>query len=285
MGILFAVTALFAWGLGDFLIQRSARKFGDWIALFYIAIFGTVVLLPFVYSEIKPALEAHGLLLAIIAGINFVASLLDFEGLKEGKMAVVAPIFALEIPLASILAFSFLHETISLLQIVLIVATFVGIFLISTKQLHHLKRLHLEKGVWYALFAALGMGTCSFLFGAGARATSPLFVVWFSWAVLTAGTLLYLLLNGEMHQVVKDFRHHKRLIINIGFFDTLAWVSYAYSCRYVPIAVATSISEGYILLSSALGVVVNRERLKLHQYIGFFLAIIALIALALITNS
>ena len=30
IGILFALAALVFWGFGDFLIQRSTRKFGDW---------------------------------------------------------------------------------------------------------------------------------------------------------------------------------------------------------------------------------------------------------------
>ncbi|MBU3978359.1 EamA family transporter [Patescibacteria group bacterium] len=52
MGILFAFIALFSWGIGDFLIQKSTRKFGDWLALFYICAFSTVVLLPFVYKDL-----------------------------------------------------------------------------------------------------------------------------------------------------------------------------------------------------------------------------------------
>jgi len=48
MGITFAFLALAAWGIGDFLIQRTARKFGAGEALFYITAVATVGLLPFV---------------------------------------------------------------------------------------------------------------------------------------------------------------------------------------------------------------------------------------------
>ncbi|MEK7110702.1 MAG: EamA family transporter, partial [Patescibacteria group bacterium] len=74
MGIVFALTALFAWGIGDFLIQRSARKFGDWAALFFIDIFGTIVLLPFVWQDF-PALfrspEHLGILLTASILLTF----------------------------------------------------------------------------------------------------------------------------------------------------------------------------------------------------------------------
>ena len=54
MGILLAITALIAWGLGDFLIERSARKFGDWVALFYMTSFGAIVLSPFCPERLAP---------------------------------------------------------------------------------------------------------------------------------------------------------------------------------------------------------------------------------------
>ena len=52
LGVFFACLALVAWGAGDFLIQRSARRFGDWAALFYIELFATTILLPFVWSDL-----------------------------------------------------------------------------------------------------------------------------------------------------------------------------------------------------------------------------------------
>ncbi|MCX6716650.1 MAG: hypothetical protein NTV72_01875 [Candidatus Taylorbacteria bacterium] len=52
MGIALALITVFAWGIGDFLIQKSSRKFGDWIALFFIALISVVVLTPFVWKDI-----------------------------------------------------------------------------------------------------------------------------------------------------------------------------------------------------------------------------------------
>ena len=52
IGILFAFAALIFWGFGDFLIQRSTRKFGDWETLFLIATFGAIVLTPFVRNDL-----------------------------------------------------------------------------------------------------------------------------------------------------------------------------------------------------------------------------------------
>ena len=130
MGIVFAFIALGAWGVGDFLIQRSARKFGDWVALFYITAFASVVLLPFVWKDLAPlVVHARGLLVLTAAGVVMTfASLLDFQALKVGKISVIEPVYAFELPLAAGIATFLLHERLSAPQIVLIAILMLGIF-------------------------------------------------------------------------------------------------------------------------------------------------------------
>jgi len=284
MGVLFAVTALFAWGLGDFLIQRSARKFGDWLALFYVTFFATVVLFPFVYKDVARDVIAEWPLLLLVSTVIFVAALLDFEALKEGKISVIEPIYAMEIPVTAIIALAIINETLAPVQVFLIVISVLGLFLVSTRSFGHFKKMHLEKGVWYAFFATIGMGLSNFLFGYGSRALDPLMIVWMTSIFMATACFLYLLIAGRAKEIVYDFRHHKRLILNVGFFDTLAWVTYSYACLTIPIAIATSISEAYIVLGAILGYVYNKERLKVHQFLGFFLAFVALIALVFLTE-
>jgi len=52
LGILMILLAIIGWGLGDFFIQKCARKYGDWEPLFAITLFGAIVLFPFVYKDI-----------------------------------------------------------------------------------------------------------------------------------------------------------------------------------------------------------------------------------------
>lgn len=284
MGILFAVTALFAWGLADFLIQRSARKFGDWLALFYVTAFASIVLLPFAYHELALAYTQNALLLWGVSIMICIASLCDFEALREGKISVVEPIYAMEIPVTAILASLVIGEHLTALQTILVVSSIFGIFLVSTKRLDHFAHMRMERGVWFAILATAGMGISNFLFGVGSRELSPLVIVLFTSLFMATITFLYLLWNGRTGEIMRDLRRHKRLIVNVGFFDTIAWVSFSYACLYIPIAVATSVSEAYILLASALGLVFNKEKLKFHQYVGFVVAVASVIILAMITK-
>ena len=283
MGILFALAALLSWGLGDFLIQRSARKFGDWIALLYITAFGSIVLFPFVYRDLVRAWDSHIVLLLVAGCVILLAALLDFEALRVGKISVIEPIYALEIVVTVVLSMYVIHEKLTLLQILLVGSSIIGIFLVSTKSLHHVKKIHLEKGVWYALFASLGMGAVNFLFGLGARAISPLMINWFTSTFIAIVALVYLISASRLREVIADFRQNKRLIFNVSFFDNLAWIMFSFATLYIPIAIATSVSEGYIALASFLGFYFNREKLAYHQIFGLLLVIISIVALGSIT--
>src|SRR6476620_5466159 len=112
MGILFALIAMFSWGIGDFLIQRSARQFGDWIALFYITAFGSIVLFPFVYKDLSTLVwRQHIFLILLGAGVIMtLAAYWNFEALRIGKISIVEPIFAFEIAVAGLLSGVLLHE-------------------------------------------------------------------------------------------------------------------------------------------------------------------------------
>ncbi len=283
MGVLLAITALLSWGLGDFLIQRSARKFGDWVALFCITAFGAIILFPFAYPTLRAALENHPFLLLVACFVLLFAALFDFEAMRIGKLSVVEPIYAFEIPIAAFLAAYFIKEWLTPGQVFFTATLIAGIFLVSVRSFSHLKNIHLEKGMWCAVVGTIGLGTSSFLFGLGARETNPLVINWFTDAFIATVSILYLALTSRLGEIWSDFRNNKRLILNVSFFDKLAWVTFSYATLFIPIAVATGISEGYIAFAAGLGLMFNKEKLGLHQWIGLLLAIASVIILAFIT--
>jgi drug/metabolite transporter (DMT)-like permease len=136
-----------------------------------------------------------------------------------------------------------------------------------------LKEVRFEKGIFLALVATIVMGVVNFLFGYGARETSPLLVNWFMNVFIAAAILIYLFFKKEIRDVVCPWRQDKKLIMAVSLFDNLAWIFFAYSMAYIPIAIATGISESYISLTVALGVIINKERIKKHQWVGIALVL------------
>ena len=206
MGLIFAVIALLSWGVGDFLIQRSTRKFGDWISLFYIASFASIVLFPFIYKDLQSLFlfSKEFLLLTVASVVILFAALFNFEGLKRGRISVIEPIFALEIFITILLATILLKERLSGFQIFLVSSLIVGVILVSVRSFYNLKKIRLEKGVIFALFGTIGMGATNFVFGLSARQTSPLMVNWFASLFLALFTLAYLLISGGLKYIGDD---------------------------------------------------------------------------------
>ena len=105
-GIIFAFIAMLFWGFGDFLIQKSTRKFGDIETVFFITLFGAIILSPFVYKNLDEIFTSNwkGLIVLIVASsVLLFASIFEFESLKRGKISVVEPLWSLEIPSSALL--------------------------------------------------------------------------------------------------------------------------------------------------------------------------------------
>lgn len=283
MGILYALGALVCWGVGDFLIQRSARKFGDGIALFFITAIAAVGLLPFVWSDIPSMLTVSrtGIILWSASFVILAAALLDFEALRIGKISVVEPIYAFEIAVTAVLGTAFLDERLTPLQTLYIAILIIGIFLVSVRRLKASGMFRIERGVLIAVAATLLMGSANFLFGVGARQTHPLVINWFTSAFVAVVMAGYLTAFGEWHHIRRQWVTNRPLILSVGFVDNMAWIFFAFSMLTVPVAIATGISESYIVLASLLGLWLNREKLRRHQFVGLLVAVAAVILLAM----
>jgi len=287
-GIALAFVAMLCWGFGDFLIQKSARKLGDWETLFIITLFGSVVLLPFAWHSLPHLFSAgapvFGILslacIAILAG-----ALLDLEAVRKGKLAIVEPIWSLEIVSASVLAFILFRESITWAQTILIIILLASLMLVAFKEKRLTKAIFLEKGVIIAIIAALAMGCANFFMGWGGRVTDPVMVNFITDIFLVVVSGLFLAARRHFFKVFGDLRRDFKLLIPMSVSDEAAWLAYVFSMSLVPIAVATALSESYIVIAVLLGLFVNKEKLHTHQKLGLVAALIAAIVLAAITSA
>jgi uncharacterized membrane protein len=284
-GIGLAFVAMLCWGVGDFLIQRSTRKIGNAETLFVITLFGAVVLLPFVYRDIPRVFGTFGTNFLILLACSItllIAALFSFEALRVGKISIVEPIWSLEILTAGFLSFLLLGEEITAVQVALIVLLIVGLCLVSLRKHHqHLFRhFFLERGVFLALVAAISMGAANFLLGWGSRVTDPLMANFFLNVFITLAMGVYLLGTRNLRALVRDIRAHRALLLSMSITDNAAWVAFAFAMSMAPIAIATALSESYIVIAVLLGLFVSREHLQHHQKIGLVLALLAALVLA-----
>ncbi|MBS3168118.1 DMT family transporter [Candidatus Woesearchaeota archaeon] len=286
LGVIFAFVAMFSWGIGDFLIQKTVRKVGDVEALAYIGIIGGILLLPFVILEFNLLFSLANVLVLVLLGIvTFIAALFNFEALKKGKLSVVEIMLEIELPITVVLGFIFFKEKISFLQFFIILLIFLGILLIALEKTSFKNKFFVfEKGVLFALIAALGMGLINFFTAFSSREVSPFMAVWFPWVLFTTLCIFYLIKNKRFNKLFLDFKKFKILIIFMGVFDTLAWLSYASAVKTSNLAVTTAITESYPAIALFLGLFINKERIDWHQYLGAAIAIVCSFLLGFIVS-
>ncbi|MEK7641705.1 MAG: DMT family transporter [Patescibacteria group bacterium] len=287
IGILLSIVAMLSWGFGDFLIQKNTRKIGNWETLFFITFFGAVVLLPFCFREVIAVLSdlGNGGMTLLIACVTlFIAAIVDFEALRQGKLAVIEPVWSFEIPVTSALAFFILGEKVTVLELILVALLVVFLILVSFNQNRFSKKFLLEKGVVLAFVGALFMGSANFFVGWGARLTDPVTINFIVDAFLMLICLAVLLFRGNYKKTVSDMKNNLGTLLPMSIADKVAWLAFAGAMVLAPIAISTALSQSYIIIAVILGMTINKEKLYRHQWLGMFGAIATAIALALITS-
>ena len=287
IGFGFALLAMVGWGFGDYYIQRVSRSLGIWKCIFFISLIGSIGLLPLVWKKIHLVAQGHNVLFFLLGGcVMMFATLFDYRALKEGKLSIIEPIVSTELPLAVIFAVVLWHESLSALGWVLIIAIFVGTTLAVTQHNTHLqyhKRI-LEKGVLFALAAAIGMALLDLVMGISSQETAPLLTVWMVWIFGGVVSFARLAADRKMGQLVSDFRRHTKLILGVGVLDTLGWAGFCLATSYIPISISTAIAESFVIITVLLGLFVNHEKIKWHQKAGLMVVVASVIMLALLAG-
>lgn len=290
LGLVAAFLALIFWGFGDFFIQRTSRQIGSMPALFYIGLLGSVIFAPWAVPHIPEILshQWNWILLLVTVVITLVVANLEFEAFRKGKLAVVEPIMSFELLLTVCIAVIFLKEQINGSQIVLSVVIFLGIVLISLKKDHRprwlrfwsRKKFFLEPGVLLAIAGAIVMAMTNILTGLSSQQTGPFFAIWFIHSFLALSVFVWYAVRGRLSSLLPERKSEWLSVIGEAVGDNGAWVCYAIAVTILPIGITIAITEAYIILASALGIIFNKERLQPHQIIGMVVTSIAAIILA-----
>ncbi|MFA5051471.1 MAG: EamA family transporter [Patescibacteria group bacterium] len=290
-GLLAALVALLAWGFGDYIIQKSTRIIGAIPTLFYISLIGSVGLLPLVWHRI-PELAKTTHILPLLAWTVFIAatySILLLEAFRRGKLSVIEPVASFELPLTIIIGLIIIGETVTSMQLWLIILVFIGLLVTVLRRdpqhwwniFRH--RTFLEQGVIIAIIGTVAAAFTNVLTGVLSRRTDPLLAIWGVDIILTTLCFIWIAYRGQLKSTFSLTREHWPPVIFQGIFDNAAWVAYAYAVTKIPISITIAITECYIALAALLGVMLNREKLDRHQYYGIAISLIAVVLLAIVS--
>lgn len=287
IGLIAAIAAVFGWGVGDFFIQKTARRLGVWKPLFFINIVTSIILFPLVMQQLPLLLHntRAWFLLGTLTIVELITVGFYFTALRQGKMAAVEPIIGVELAITVGLSVAIAGEILSVTQFLLIAMVTIGIFFIAIRnwpQSGWTKKI-LEKGALIAGVAGVGMAATNFLIGYSSQQIAPLVPLFFS--NFTEMIILGLVFwhQGELGSTAREIKTHFKIVVPQCLFDAMGWIGYSVAVAFMPISIAITITENYIVLGALLGVVVNKEKLRLHQYFGILLTISGVIILAAIS--
>ncbi|VVB98915.1 EamA-like transporter family protein [uncultured archaeon] len=280
--VLAAFGAILCWGLGDFLIQRNVRRVGNTASLFFIGIVAIIGLFPFVWHELPLLIEPQNFMLVLALGIiTFVAAMLNFEALKQGKLSVIEVILQIELPVTIIFGMAFFRETLSLQQLAAIGAIFIGVIFMAVKT-HQIKNIPkmFEKGVIIGIFGAIAMGVINFLTAATSRQISPAMAIWGPAAVFIFLCVMLMWKRNGFGKLWTGIKKFWLPITAMSIIDNAAWVLFAVATFSGEVGIITAITECYPAIGLFLGIFINRENVEMHQVFGGLLALAASIMLA-----
>jgi drug/metabolite transporter (DMT)-like permease len=192
----------------------------------------------------------------------------------------------LELPFTIVLAVALRGERIGLAEMLGIGAVFCGVMLAATAKPLGAKLRKggsLERGVFFGLLGAVGIGASNFVTGVASQDISPILAVWFSRALFSTLFCGYLLSRGRLGATLKAAHAHVGLVSAVSVLYLVAFTAYAVAMTRSSISIVTTISGGYIVLAVMLGVVINKERLGSHQKLGVAAALVGILALALLS--
>jgi drug/metabolite transporter (DMT)-like permease len=272
LGVLLALAAMFGWGGADFLAQRAARKVGNVATLFWGSLFGAVVLLPSASRQVGMLAGRTDLILLIALGaaVSIATALFSLEAYRRGKLVVVEPILGLELPFTILLAVALRGERLDGVQAITMTAIFIGVVLAATvsSPAVALKKQILEKGSLLGLAGMFGFAALNFLTGVISQEASPIIAVWSGRAVASIVIGAYLAGTGRLGAAFRAARGHPLLVLGVSALYLVGFMAYGMAATHLPISVATAISEGYVVLTVLLGVIVNKEKVARHQFGG-----------------
>jgi drug/metabolite transporter (DMT)-like permease len=271
LAILGGAGAALAWGAATLCSSRSTRLIGAAPVLAWVMVVGLVAVAPFVALGPGPgSLGAGDVAWLVVGGVgNAGGLLLEYTGLRLGKVGVVAPIASTEGAIAALIAIG-AGETLSAAVAATLAVSVAGVVLTARPAADEIDGRPGDVGLRNARVAALfGVGAAlSFgvsLYGIG-HLSGDLPAAWILLPARLAGVVMValpLLVAGRLTLT----RAAVPLVVVAGLCEVIGFASYTAGAQH-DIAIAAVLSSQFAAVAALAAFVAFRERLARHQVLG-----------------
>jgi drug/metabolite transporter (DMT)-like permease len=283
-GIVLAVAAMVSWGIADFLAKKAIDQVGYKISIVInqaVAFVPVVIVtaLFFKMPSFTPTLAVETVLAGVTGVVGYIFL---YRGFGKGNVSVVAPITSSWSVITVLLAAFLFAEKLSPLQIVGVVAVFVGVFFASTN-LAELKK-SIKTGGWAAgavdgVVAMGAWGVSYALLKPITAAFGPVMALFLLKALAIATILSF---TGLARTKVSIPKKMIFLFLAVaGLLDFFAYLAFNFSLNTQYVSVVSAIVATAPAITIALAYVFLKERVVNNQKLGIIAILVGLVLISL----
>jgi drug/metabolite transporter (DMT)-like permease len=264
ISIVAGLGAALCWATGTLCAAQASRRIGALSVLAWVMVIGLTVTAPIaVVSGVPRGLHGAQVTWFVLAGAGNVAGLLlAYEGMRRGKVSIVAPISSTEGAIAALLAVA-TGEALGVSSGILLALIAVGVVLASLTSSGDEDGGHPVAASVLAAAAACSFGVSLF---ATARVSNALPLVW---AVIpprivgVAAVALPLLVARR----VRIEAAVVPLVLTSGLCEVAGFAAYSLGARH-SVAVSAVLASQFAAFAALAAFVLFRERLRPAQVVG-----------------
>lgn len=277
LSIGFGLLAALCWGSSDFVVKLTTEKVGYLRTGMLVQYIGGMFLLLITYQNLtKLWLFPTETCIAIgLGAVNAFATMSLYKSFEVGQLSIVSPVASGYPALSVTLAVLLLHETVTPTRLAGIFAILVGAILVSLQRTE--KRVASKKriavGVGYALiaFACMGLFYFAIKFVVGNLGSFlPVLVVRCVSALILTGAVAL----GSRRAMTSTSNF--LLLGFVGVVESLAIIAYNLGVSTGSVTVISTVSSLYSAVTVLLAFVALKERLVLHQGLGFLAILVGI---------
>ena len=283
MPIILGLTGAICWGVADFCARFASQRIGAFRTLFFMQIFGFVIMSAYLEPHGGFVPLTHGWrpwVFAAIAGVLSTAgSLALYYAFRIGVMSIVAPISSSYPAITVVLAFVS-GERLPLHRVGGLVVIIIGVILAATSFVtlkttreapgERGSRAHLSRGVGWSIFAAIAFGVMFWFIGFHVvPLTGSAFSVWMI-RLSTIGTLAMLAMPSRQ-TLIPPRGSVWWFVAAVGVTDTIAYFANNAGLGTGHVSVVSVLASLYGAVTVLLSWIFLRERLEPSQWLGIAL--------------
>lgn len=254
MWIIFSLLAPLCWALVNFIDENLVNKEkATGAAVIFSAVFGAVAsLVIFLFFPEVLGVSFHDAVLYILAGVAFMGMVICYlyaldsadKVNSEYTVSLVVPWFELSTPIAILLAYVLLGETITWIQGGAIAVIFVGAILLNTD----FKIFRFYKGIAIRMLGAaffFAIGRTLYKFVAGGTESFWTASFWENIGIFLVALILFVLIKNYRKDFIGVFKNSRKKVIGLSAanesFSTIGNLIGAYATLIAPIGVVFAI--------------------------------------------